>query len=234
MNTPLGSYVELIEGFLDAGYKAAAFRALDGSQQLLLRHDVDFDCKLAYEMSLIEDQLGVVATYFFLVSSQSYNLFSTENAALVRDIAARGHEITIHFDSSVYPNPPEGLLIERSIFELAFGTNIDIVSFHKPTNDVINNNRIASLEHTYQDKYFSNTKYVSDSQGVFRFGHPFETKEFQQGRPIHLLIHPIWWVVNGADAVEVLEQHLSTRALDHRVHTGHLCTPFGGYLGLTR
>ena len=38
-------------------------------------------------------------------------------------------------------------------------------------------------------------KYVADSRGSFRFGSPEGTDAFAQEASIHLLIHPIWWVM---------------------------------------
>jgi len=225
----LGSYAGLIKGFIKQGYRPVFFHQSTGADgELIIRHDVDFDCRLAHELSSLEDAMGVTSTYFFLVRSDSYNLFSKGNADLVRSIHARGHRVSIHFDPSLYTDIEEGFSAEKALFEAFFGVSIDVFSVHRP-NDFLKNcdAPLAGVEHTYQDKYFKDIKYVSDSTGMFRYGHPFETEAWKLNRPIHLLIHPIWWMFPEAkDNLDVLDRFVAQRALRFQEHVADNCIPY--------
>ena len=71
----LGKYTDLMFKFLDKGYKDVFFNELSSEyNQLIIRHDVDFDCEFAYKMAKIEYILGVRSTYFFMLSNSIYNL----------------------------------------------------------------------------------------------------------------------------------------------------------------
>lgn len=72
----------------------------------VLRHDIDMDIQRAVEMARLEAELGVRATYFVLISSDFYNVFSARNTAGLREITALGHSVGLHFDEMKYRNTP--------------------------------------------------------------------------------------------------------------------------------
>ena len=73
----LGKYSDLIQQFLDKGYKDIFFDALLGEyNQLIIRHDIDFDCEVAYKMAKVEYGIGIKSSYFFMLSNPIYNVFS--------------------------------------------------------------------------------------------------------------------------------------------------------------
>lgn len=229
MESYLGKYAALLQGFTFNGYRPIFFDQVTGSAgELIVRHDVDFDVKLAHDMSLAEDALGVKATYFFLMRSDSYNPFSRANAEYIRSIHARGHRVSIHFDPTHYENVEQGFLEEKTLFEAYFGVPITVMSVHRP-NDFLKNcdAPLCGVEHTYQNKYFKDIKYVSDSQGLFRFGHPFETEEWKQTKAIHLLIHPLWWMFpNAKDNVDLLDRFVAERTNRFQTHVADNCIPY--------
>ena len=54
------SYKKFINAFLKSGYKDIFFDELTSDKnQLIIRHDVDLDCELAYEMSNLEKDMGI-------------------------------------------------------------------------------------------------------------------------------------------------------------------------------
>lgn len=188
------SYEDLLQGFQDAGYKFVDFFSLEDNRSLVMRHDIDFCVDSAYELAEIESRHGAVATYFFMLSTDNYNLLSEKNLKALAKISAMGHTISLHFDPAIYQDIDEGFRRERTIFERATGVEISIVSLHRPQGFLDDNNRqLENCRHTYEDEFFKDLKYVSDSGGAFRYGHPYETQEFENGDNIHLLIHPIWW-----------------------------------------
>jgi len=69
---------------------------------IIMRHDVDIDLEAAHRLSLLEKDLGIHATYFFMVRCPLYNVFSRQGAELVNAILAAGHHFGLHFDCSLY------------------------------------------------------------------------------------------------------------------------------------
>lgn len=229
MHGHLGSYQELIGGFLARGYRTAFFDEVAGPDgQLVIRHDVDFDCGLAERLSCVEDGMGVRSTWFFLLRSDSYNVFSKANAACVRSILARGHRVGIHFDPTVHEDVEAGFRQEKGMFESFFGVPLAIASVHRPNDFLKDCDRpIAGVEHTYQGKYFKELAYISDSQGLFRFGHPYESEAWRAGKSIHLLVHPLWWLYPEApDNVGLLDRFVADRHAGFQRHVADNCTPY--------
>ena len=193
----IGKYTDLMFKFLDKGYEDVFFNELSNEyNQLIIRHDVDFDCEFAYKMAKIEYIIGVKSTYFFMLSNPIYNVFSEKNKRYIQNIKRLGHNISIHFDFEV-----GDLKKEIDIFESFFDTEVDIISIHRPNLKLLNQ---IDVEHTYLPKYFEDIKYFADSRGEFRFGHPLKSKEFKKGKSIHLLIHPAWWMSDKLNPIEII------------------------------
>ena len=95
------------------------FDSFDSSKknQLILRHDIDFDIKAAYEIALIEHEINVKSTFFFLLRGDFYNLINSENYDLVKKIESLGHKISLHYDIEIYTDPKKELIAEIKIFE---------------------------------------------------------------------------------------------------------------------
>jgi hypothetical protein len=65
-------------------------------RHIFLRHDVDVSVSRALRMAEIECAHGVRSTYYVMTASPMYTL--PRHAQLVREIAALGHEVGLHFD----------------------------------------------------------------------------------------------------------------------------------------
>lgn len=232
MQSYIGSYKQLILGFLDSGYESIKFPALSSpNNQLIIRHDIDFDCASAYQMSLVEDELGVKSTYFFMLCNDFYNLLSSENIDYIKRIQGNGHKVSIHFDPTIYEKFMEGFERETDIFEKIFSEKVDIISLHRPSEFFLNYDRpINDTAHTYQDRYFKEIKYISDSQGTFRFGHPHDSVAFNQNNTIHLLVHPIWWTSEAASNIDVLKNFAKARQQSTDRDIARNCIPYQQYL----
>ena len=221
-------YKILISDFLDRGYQTNFFSQLPPEKgALILRHDIDFDIEYAYQISLLEDELGVKSTYFFLLHSRSYNLLEDSHLKMIESIKSRGHHISIHFDPTLYKDIEAGLQKEKDLFEKLFDVQVKYISIHRPAEIFLNNhNAIAGVNHTYQPMYFKKIKYFADSQGQFRYGHPAKSKEFETLETIQLLIHPIWWVTEGPDPLSKLHEFLDYRISQFKQHLASNCKPF--------
>lgn len=178
---------------------------------ILLRHDVEFSVGRAYNLSLLEDMLGIITSYFFQLRSHTYNILSLKNRNLIRDIYNRGHHIGIHVHIENSENINEiSRIIKKDIqvMEDYLGFEIDRFSFHRPNEMVLQEDlRIEGLINIYNHKYFHfdpniksvdslNIKYLADSMHRWKYGYPSE--EFlNRENKIQILIHPYSWTKKG-------------------------------------
>lgn len=225
-------YKTLIAKFLERGYQAVFFSQNPPERgALILRHDIDFDIGYAHQLSLLEDELGVKSTYFFLLRTKSYNLLEHKNLEQIESIKSRGHHISLHFDPTLYNDIEHGFEKEKDVFENVFDTQIDIISIHRPADFFLNNaNTIAGVNHTYQPTYFEKIKYFADSQGIFKYGHPANSEAFNNLQTIQLLIHPIWWATESLDTQSKLHEFLDYRINQFKQHMAFNCKPYKEYL----
>ncbi|MDA8891549.1 hypothetical protein N9I81_01765 [Planktomarina temperata] len=180
------------------------WRGIVSKNTLLIRHDIDFSVDFAQTLALFEYELGIRSTYFFMLTSNMYNLFSSENQKLVKSIIKLGHKVSIHFDPTAHETLKE-FEHEKRFFENIFNVEVDIVSIHRPGPFLDNNNvSLCGIPHTYSDAYFRSMKYLSDSGG--REVKPLisEYLDGDRSQGLHLLIHPIWWVSRGKNPTETL------------------------------
>ncbi len=96
-------YLKLLDGFRESGYRFSAFpetQALleTNSSFVLLRHDIDMSLEAALRLAELEARIGVIATYFFLVRTDHYNVFSRTGSQIVNRIVGLGHHLGSHFD----------------------------------------------------------------------------------------------------------------------------------------
>lgn len=226
-------YAKLIETFLKSGYECIPFIPTPPAENaLLLRHDIDFDLAMANKMAALENEMGVKATYFFMLRSASYNLLEIENARLVSQIRKYGHQISLHFDPIIYENFVNGVELELNIFEKFFDMKPECISIHKPAEFFLQyDSLIADIRHTYQSCYTKQISYFSDSQGEFRHGNPLDSEAFRLNRSIHLLIHPIWWVTDNFAPVDILNNFLDTKIKQFQDHIAANCKPYRKVVG---
>ena len=191
----LRNYERLLSKLSEHKFKFSIdWKAHPSNRAILLRHDIDFSVDDALSIALFEEKLNVRSTYFFMLSSNTYNLLSYKNRSTVERIKEMGHKISLHFDPTVYKSL-EGFLEERDTFKSAFNVELDVVSIHRPGKFLENSNvDLYGSNHTYQDHYFKDLKYLSDSGGRDIFAPLVEFLDCQTEQSLHLLIHPVWWV----------------------------------------
>lgn len=111
---------------------------------VILRHDVDMDMSKALTMSQIEYEHGITSTYFVLLTSNFYNLFSQKNVKIMRRIMEQGHTVGLHFDEVAYPaamGKPDMIseYIEKEMKMLSeiLETEVTAFSYHRPTREIL-------------------------------------------------------------------------------------------------
>lgn len=178
---------------------------LDGPERLgLLRHDIDICLHAAAAVAEIEHEEGVKATYFLRLNGTFYNPFSTRGAPLVRRIIALGHRIGLHFDTELYRatgvTDRQGVRAELAALSDAFGVEVRTFSQHRPfslgQSDIADDPELAE-GFAYNDVFFKQMKYISDSGQSWREGDAFQ--HVDAARHLHVLTHPIWWTADGLD-----------------------------------
>lgn len=190
-------------------------------RHIILRHDVDISPQRALAMARLEAGLGVRATYLWLFHSDYYNLLEPRVAAIVREIAGLGHRTGLHFDLSFYegvddvPRLTRHLARERALLADVAGADVDVFSFHNPdTNSSLSfrDDHIAGMVNTYGSGLARDYKYVSDSNGYWRFDDAFARLGDAAFERFHVLIHPEWWTPEALSPRARLERALRGRA----------------------
>ena len=136
----INKYLELIRCLLKVGLKPSTnWNKKTTVNTLLLRHDVDFSIDCAHQIAKHESKLKVYSTFFFMLTSNMYNILSAHNQKLVKEIANMGHKVSIHFDPTVYQSL-DNFIYEKNIFENLINIKVDIASIHRPGRFLNNNN----------------------------------------------------------------------------------------------
>src|SRR5438874_12238920 len=155
-------------------------RSQEEGHLCLWRHDVDYSLHRAKRIAAIEAELGVSATYFLNVHCEFYSALGETSAGLVRDIIAMGHRIGLHLDAGFYSfrswSADERLVIlrnEKALLETMFGIEVDCYSLHNPTEVAewtSDEAVVAGMVNTYGSRIRTRFTYVSDSNGIWRWG----------------------------------------------------------------
>lgn len=212
--TPAG-YNELLTTIKNAGYLFCSFEEVEaklaeGRPFVVLRHDIDIHLRPALDIARIEYEQGVSATYFVLLRSPFYNLFSRASAEMMDQIHQLGHELAAHLDLSVYQNDCARALMEVEVLAKFYPyINPRLVTIHSPYD--LQRLPVAAfpqLAAVYAAAMRGEIAYLSDSTGRWRYGHPLDSEAFQSRKPFQLLTHPVWWVQEGETPAQKLKAWL--------------------------
>lgn len=201
------------EDFTEDGYRASltlasaywafeSFGVTKDTPHVLWRHDIDVSPNRALRLAQIEHEHGLKATYFFLLHSDFYNCLEPAVRDVIRLIAGYGHDIGLHFDVTFYPEIDDVETLERRIAaeaamvgDLAAQAPV-AVSFHNPTHQQLeryDQSLLAGLVNAYGGTLRSRYRYVSDSNGYWRFDRLHDVLAERASPALHVLTHPEWW-----------------------------------------
>lgn len=193
------AYIELLELLRHNGYNFCLYPESETvKKSVIIRHDVDFTIEKALEMARLEHDLAVKSTYFILLSTNFYNVFSKESFEKIKQLQSLGHEIGLHFDEKRYDiktiqDMQKHVEMEAEVLGKLINTDIKVVSMHRPSKRVLENDiQFHQLINSYSPKYFKSMKYVSDSRMNWRED-PVETIESGKYEKLHILTHPFWY-----------------------------------------
>ncbi|MEO8542834.1 MAG: hypothetical protein ABI434_04585 [Burkholderiaceae bacterium] len=200
-------------------YQFVAFDSSVSDPRIVLRHDLDTSLHRALALAKIEAELGISATYFLFPRSLYYNLLHPTSMQLVNQIVGLGHSLGLHFDVSMpYEQSEFSALLdqEKRLLEQEFRRDIEAVSFHLAGNfesRLPKQSIVSGMVNAYSTQMREQFKYVSDSNGVWRFDRWEDVIDPNQFPRLHILIHPEWWTPEAMTPRQRLQ-----RAIDGYAH----------------
>ncbi len=213
-------YKHMVELLLENDYVPSTYDNYNRHQNaVILRHDIDTSLQKAYRIAELENQISevlgvkIISTFFFLLSTDFYNVFSFNSQKVIDYILSHGHEIGLHFDELRYPDCVgkskeiiDRIQFESNVLSKAIGHAVTKVSMHRPSKKIINSNiSIPGIINTYSDEYFVKCKYLSDSRHCWR--EPVEDIiKSKQFRYLHILTHPFWYNENEQSVTDTVRQ----------------------------
>ena len=195
------AYKELINSLRNCGYEFANYHNWNEiNRPVILRHDIDNDIQKAVKLAAFEQYGGVESTYFVLLTSDFYNVFSKESHDGLMKIMDYGHTIGLHFDEVRYPDCDgdtgrvvEHILEESELLGRCIGRKVDVVSMHRPSKAVLEADlQIPGMINSYSQMFFEEFKYLSDSRRRWRepVEEIIESREYER---LHILTHAFWY-----------------------------------------
>jgi hypothetical protein len=202
-------YVKLL-GSLKDKYNIVPFCEIPkDNAYLVLRHDVDASLESALKMATMENSLEIKATYFVLFSHKLYNLLNKQDLAILRKISGLGHEIGLHYDSTVYESYNRNLELtlenEISLLERILHRKILSISCHNPS--IIKRKDPLKIAKHYINAYDPEIfdLYVSDSCRAWCLKDLYQLLNFSYNK-VQLLIHPFLWTEDTCGRDVILER----------------------------
>lgn len=202
----LWHYRHILESALSSGYRFVSFEEAelrsDEEYLCVLRHDIDYTPEWATGLASIEADLGIKASYFFLICSAMYNLRSQAVGDVIRKLegsAEIGLHLDIEFNDVKWEDISAFCESEKRLFTEITGVEpLEIVSFHNTNQfvDRILGKKIDGLRHSYEPAFFENMKYISDSQGWYETC-PCKLFQEKKYKRVQLLTHPYLWPQDG-------------------------------------
>lgn len=193
------SYMYLIDLLREKEYHFCNYTNHNNYKKcVILRHDVDFTLEKALDFARIENGKNVTSTYFVLLSTNFYNVFSKESFEILREIKALGHDIGLHFDEKRYEISDVNslgyyILKESRALEELLGNKILTVSMHRPSKWILENDiKLDGIINTYSNYFFKDFKYLSDSRMFWRED-VLDIVEKESYDRLHILTHPFWY-----------------------------------------
>ncbi|MEJ8835244.1 hypothetical protein [Ramlibacter sp. AN1133] len=192
------SYRELLR-LTAAQYAICGYREPAAGPHAILRHDLDASLQRALALARIESEEGVQATYFVFPRCLYYNLLHPDSKRVVDEILSLGHRLALHFDVSM-DHAPEDLQrlvqFEKALIEHEFGRPAEAVSFHLAgdfRSRLPQEDEVCGMVNAYSARMAGEYRYVSDSNGVWRFEPWLRLIDAVRHPRLHILTHPEWW-----------------------------------------
>jgi hypothetical protein len=183
-------------------------RGLPERDFLLIRHDVDITPWSALRMAQLEHELGVHTTYYYRLHAPFYNLMDGAVLDSVRQVAAMGHEVGLHYEPGFFlergMDPVAGTRADLRTFEALVGFRTHSIAQHQPAAGPVLADISPDHPCAYQPALVRDIPYFGDSGFHWREG--CVCTKFHHRR-LHTLIHPHSWVRDARPWQDVLRAH---------------------------
>lgn len=194
------AFRELLSLLREQGY---AFRNYydyeDAPRCVILRHDIDNSLSQAMRLAELEAEEGVSSTWFVLLRTDFYNVFSKSGLEALRCIQSFGHEIGLHFDEASYVpalGPDEvvqNIIKECGLLSALLETEVSSVSMHRPSKATLEADyTIPGIVNSYGKTFFHDFKHLSDSRRRWREPVLDIIRAGEHDR-LHILTHAFWY-----------------------------------------
>ncbi len=202
MQFTFDAYKRLINSLRIKDYEIRQYDSWKQSERcVILRHDIDYDLDKAVSFAEFEENLGIRSTYFVLLSSELYNVFSANGKKALKRILEHGHSIGLHFDETCYGEKGhdidllrEKIRWEASLLSEALQSEVKTVSMHRPGKVILDSDfSVPEIINCNSIEYLNGTfKYLSDSRRRWR--EPVEEiVESGEYDKLHILTHAFWY-----------------------------------------
>ena len=199
MEFTYGAYTNLINLLKENNYVFTDYVNYNKVKKaVIFRHDVDNSLGKALEIARLENKNRIKSTYFLLLSTNFYNIFSKESSKMLNEVMNLEHEIGLHFDEKRYEIGDEKELegyieYEKNILEKALDKKIKVVSMHRPSKWILENDiQFGNIINSYSKVFIKKFKYLSDSRMYWREDVLNIVKSNKHDR-LHILTHPFWY-----------------------------------------
>lgn len=211
------AYTLMLKNLTKAGFTFTDYQHYkECAKPCILRHDIDFDIGKACEFSSIEaefcnkESIKVPSTFFVMLNTDLYNVFSSKNRVLLHRIRMNGCRIGLHFDEKAYGSTflvdecIKQVQKEAAILSEIVEDEVTVVSMHRPSQDLLKANlEIPNMVNSYCQDFFLNFKYVSDSRMHWREDID-RIIEDERVSALHVLTHPIWYQENESNIRSII------------------------------
>lgn len=215
-------YVEMLNLLKEKGYQTTDYFSWEKYDKcVILRHDVDTDLQQALSMAETEHMHGITSTYFVLLTSNFYNIHSSRNRNIVKEIQGMGHTVGLHFDETAYPADAgyvdkiePDIRKELGILSEVLETDITVFSYHRPTKAILDTDiKIQGAVNSYGNLFFRQFKYLSDSRMHWR--EPvLDIIQMGTYSHLHILTHPFWYHREEIGMKEILYDFLNRAGME--------------------
>jgi peptidoglycan/xylan/chitin deacetylase (PgdA/CDA1 family) len=183
------NYVTLMD-YAKSVSDVTSFANNNGKNGVILRHDVDIHPEFAYKLYDLEKDNNINSTFFFMVSSHLYNVFSKRNSEIIREIHDNGFEIGLHFSTHAYGEYDTNYdyakesYREAKILSSIIGEQVTRLCLHCPIEEKI----IPWFNNVeWTENFVGDSKKDIDEQDIYKMISKSD-KEV-----VSLLFHPIFW-----------------------------------------
>jgi ribosomal protein S18 acetylase RimI-like enzyme len=216
------AYTEVLERFLHSGYAARRISDLDKATEpdrvLYLRHDLEYLVTSAVRFAVAEAERRMTATYYVLLTGP-YNAFAPHNCRAIKEIAALGHEIGLHYDLQAMGAGPGGCHTriddEVRMLEDLLQAPVRTINTHSPSlagEDPFRS--VPGLRHPHDPRDHRKLAYISDSRRTWRDDSLLQCFGAAPPKRVMFLTHPeLWLAPEIRDAATYLRECVAPRAL---------------------